>query len=348
MLSISVTYADVTLFGTIDQAYGKSEWTDSTGTLYKKIGFSGVQNGDSGIGFKGDEDLGNGLKASFLHELGVSTQGAASTSVRQAFVALGGAFGQVRIGKQYSQAFMNTVSADPMGATGVNGHNSYIALLSDSLGGDAPLRQANSLQYSLPTFIDGVGITFTKTFGATNSVTGVPADGMGAAVMYSSGALHAGFTYDKKDNTGINITLPTYVPPAAGTVDPDSNDPANGYVKLSGTAAEKVLKTISASYDLGIAKIGFNNVSASVGTTSLDNTAFTVGIPVGSAVIGLSTSAGNLKNGGGDTKHTGYQFGLDYNLSKRTVAYAQMGASKLDTPNQDRLSSSAFGIRHSF
>ncbi len=331
MLSISVTYADVTLFGTIDQAYSKSEYTTKAGTLVSKTTIAGVQNGDSGIGFKGDEDLGNGLKASFLHELGVSTQGAAATTVRQAFVALGGGFGQVRIGKQYSQAFMNTVSVDTMGATGVNGHNSYTALLSG--GGDAPLRQQNAVQYSLPAFVDGLGITLTKTYGGENTVGGTATDGMGASIMYSSGALYAGFTWDKTANTGISAALP------------------NGVATLiaASTTTDKDLKTLSASYDLGIAKIGFNNVNATIGSAnSLDNTALTVGIPVGSAVIGLSTSSGNLKRAGADTKHSGYQFGLDYNLSKRTVAYAQMGATKLDDTDQKRLSSSAFGIRHSF
>jgi predicted porin len=331
LLSISVTYADVTLFGTIDQAYSKSEYSTTAGTLVNKTTIAGVQNGDSGIGFKGDEDLGNGLKASFLHELGVSTQGAAATSVRQAFVALGGGFGQVRIGKQYSQAFMNTVSVDPMGATGVNGHNSYIVLLSG--GGDAPLRQQNAVQYSLPAFVDGLGITLTKTYGGENTVGGTATDGMGAAIMYSSGALYAGFTWDKTANTGVTATLPN-----ATTLT----------LVAASTTTDRDLKTLSASYDLGMAKIGFNNVKASVGSNNLDNTAFTVGIPVGSAVIGLSTSAGNLKNNGADTKHTGYQLGLDYNLSKRTVAYAQMGATKLDNTLQQRLSSSAFGIRHSF
>jgi predicted porin len=333
LLSISVTYADVTLFGTIDQAYSKSEYTDNTGTLASKTTIAGVQNGDSGIGFKGDEDLGNGLKASFLHELGVSTQGAAATSVRQAFVALGGGFGQVRIGKQYSQAFMNTVSVDPMGATGVNGHNSYIVLLSG--GGDAPLRQQNAVQYSLPAFVDGLGITLTKTYGGQDTAGGATAtDGMGAAIMYSSGALYAGFTWDRTANTGVTATLPD------ATV--------ITFVDAS-TTTDRDLKTLSASYDLGMAKIGFNNVKASVGSENLDNTAFTVGIPVGSAVIGLSTSAGNWKStAGGDIKHTGYQFGLDYNLSKRTVAYAQMGASKIDDGAGSKLSSSAFGIRHSF
>jgi predicted porin len=346
-LSIGVTYADVTLFGTIDQAYSKSEWTDKNGTNYSKTTFAGVQNGGSGIGFKGEEDLGNGLKASFLHELGVSTEGASATSVRQGFVALGGTFGQVRIGKQYSQAFINTVSVDPLGATGVNGHNSYFALVSDSLGGDAPLRQSNSLQYSLPAFVEGLGITLTKTFSGNNTATASASDGMGAAVMYSNGPIHAGFTWDSKANTGINLTYPTY--DSTKTAGSAGNTSGTDYTTIPGSVTEKKeLKTLSASYDLGMAKIGFNNVNASVGSASLDNTALSVAIPVGSAVIGLSTSSGNLKVGDTSTKHSGYQFGLDYNLSKRTVAYAQMGSSKIDNADKDKLSSSAFGIRHSF
>lgn len=333
MLSFGVTYADVTLFGTIDQAYSKSEWTDKAGTNTSKTTFAGVHNGGSGIGFKGDEDLGNGLKASFLHELGVSTEGAAATSVRQGFVALGGAFGQVRIGKQYSQAFINTVSVDPMGATGVNGHNSYIVLLNQSILADAPLRQANSLQYSLPAFVEGLGVTLTKTFGNVNKSSA--GDGTGLAAVYSSGALYAGFTWDSTNRQGITPT------PAAS--------PFGGILTdIAATSSDNVLKTLSASYDFGMAKVGFNNATVSVDSNSLDNTAFTVGIPLGSAVISLSTSSGNHKNAGVDTKHSGYQFGLDYNLSKRTVAYAEMGATKIDNTDKDRLSSSAFGIRHSF
>ena len=332
-MSIGVTYADVTLFGTIDQAYSKTETSNNTGTLTSTTTIAGVQNGDSGIGFKGSEDLGNGMKASFLHELGVSTQGAAATSVRQAYVALGGAFGQVRIGKQYSQAFNNTVTVDPMGATGVYGHNSYGVLLSggSTSAGDEPLRQTNGLQYTLPAFVEGLGLTVTKTFSGTNTVGAAASDGVGLAVNFSSGALYAGYTWDRTDNTGISV---------AGTP----------LTAITATATkDRVLETLSASYDLGMAKIGINNAKASVdANNSLDNTALTVGIPVGSAVIGLSTSSGNQKRLGISTNITGYQIGLDYMLSKRTVAYAQMGTSKFDTTDKNKLSSSAFGIRHSF
>lgn len=329
MLSIGVTYADVTLFGTIDQAYAKTEWTDTTGIKYSKTGFSGVQNGGSGIGFKGEEDLGNGLKASFLHELGVSTEGAAATSVRQGFVALGGGFGQVRIGKQYSQAFLNTLSVDSMGATGVYGYNSYIVLLGQ--GGDAPLRQSNSLQYTLPTFVDGVGITLTKTYGAGDQTNA--GDGMGAAVTYANGPLHLGYTFDNTANKGITLTTP---------------DGVETDVVAASTANNNELKTLSASYDLGLAKLGFNNAKVSVGAQSLDSTTLTVGIPAGAAMITLSSSSGTLKLAAADVKHSGFQVGLDYNLSKRTVAYAQIGNTKFDNTAKDKFSMSAFGLRHSF
>ena len=340
MLSIGVTYADVTLFGTIDQAYTKKEWTINGASRYSTTGFSGVQNGGSGIGFKGEEDLGNGLKASFLHELGVSTEGASATSVRQGFVALGGTFGQVRIGKQYSQAFINTVSVDPLGATGVYGHNAYILLTGDAVGGDAPLRQANALQYSLPAFVEGLGITVTKTYGGNNTADGIATDGMGVALMYSTGALHAGYTWDSTANTGVNATLPTYDPTKA----PDQ------FIELisASTSQKRELKTLSVSYDFGMAKVGFNNVQTGVGSNTLDNNALTLAVPVGAATIGLSTSSGNLK-GASTLKHSGYQFGLDYNLSKRTVAYAQMGKATIDDgADKQTFSSSAFGIRHSF
>lgn len=340
-MSIGVTYAEVTLFGTIDQAYTKSEWVANGVTQFSSTGFAGVQNGGSGIGFKGEEDLGNSLKASFLHELGVSTQGASGTTVRQAFVALGGAFGQVRIGKQYSQAFLNTVSVEPMGATGVYGHNSYVLLTGDAIGGDGPLRQANAVQYSLPAFVEGLGITATKTYDGGNTVGDTASDGFGVALMYSTGALHAGYTWDSTSNTGVNVTLPTY--------DAVSNPGGAVEIITASTSQKRELKTLSVSYDLGMAKVGFNNVQTGVGSNTLDNTTLSVGIPVGAATIGFSTSSGKLKSTAltGDAKHSGYQFGLDYNLSKRTVAYAQMGKAKLDFDGalgKNTLSSSAFGL----
>lgn len=67
---------------------------------------SGIASG-SRLGFKGSEDLGNGLSANFVFEGGISLDTGASgqgglTFGRQSHVGLTGAFGTVALGRQYS------------------------------------------------------------------------------------------------------------------------------------------------------------------------------------------------------------------------------------------------------
>lgn len=107
-------YADANL------QYGKLRGDDVMG-----VGEGGWQG--SRIGFRGEEDLGNGLKAVFVLEegidigtgksfymAGVDSQENAGSDIftRQAYVGLKGSFGQVGLGRQYSPGFY-TVVYDP-------------------------------------------------------------------------------------------------------------------------------------------------------------------------------------------------------------------------------------------
>ena len=66
--------ANATIYGNIDQAVTKSRTTVGGAQTKSSTGMSSYQMGSSQIGFKGEEDLGSGLKASFLHEMGVTTE----------------------------------------------------------------------------------------------------------------------------------------------------------------------------------------------------------------------------------------------------------------------------------
>src|SRR5690606_37232934 len=79
--------------------------------------YSGVLSG-SRIGFKGSEDLGNGLKAVFQLEQGFDIgTGAAAPSVgdstfsRQAWLGLSGAWGTVGLGRQYAPGYFANYDA---------------------------------------------------------------------------------------------------------------------------------------------------------------------------------------------------------------------------------------------
>ena len=310
--------------------------------------------GQSFLGVKGEEDLGGGLKASYLYEFGLATDTNVSeveqddadgtdktaynlsSSNRQSYVGLSGGFGAVRIGKQYSQAFMNSLAADPGGATGGRGALYLFGLVSYNLTKDNPLRQDKSIQYDLPNFVPGLKLGITKVFGnADTSPSGTNGakvgDGTGFNASYTAGGLYAGFTTDSAK--GKNL-LPEF-----------------GLYTAQATDTHK-LTTLALSYDLGMAKPSYQNTKISVGTTTWKTDMFAVSVPLGAATVFISTSTGKMDLAGtaSDFKAKGMQYGVNYGLSKRTVAYWHAGNDTLTSNAGVATKTTGFGIgvHHSF
>ena len=369
MLSLGLTYAETTLYGNVDQAWNKSTIKSGGATIRDKTGFASVQMGGGVLGVKGTEDLSDGLKASYTIEIQPGIDGDSGDWNRQSFVGLSGGFGALRIGKQYSNAFNNTVGVDPGGATGIAGNNSYCVLLGYTKcagGNDAPLRQPNGMQYDLPEMLPGLKVGVTVVFGEQNTAKGgqPSGDGNGISVSYSSGPFYAGYTFDRVKNTGIGLlsspgTTLEYVLPSTVNIEKQTYD-----VAAASPSDQNKLTTMSASYNLGVAKLSINNSKMSVGSKSVDNTFVAVSVPFGgNANVWASVSKGstylsstNTTISGntiaGDKDHEGFQLGVNYALSKRTVAYAQYGKMQLEGPTSTastfEQTGTAIGIHHSF
>jgi predicted porin len=361
LLSFGVTFAQVTLYGNVDQAWNSSTQKQGGKTTKEKSGFAGVQMGGSSLGVKGSEELTEGLKASFLIEMSPAVDdnstGAAGMWNRQSYVSLDGGFGALRIGKQYSRAFNNVVGVDPGGATGIAGNASYCVLLAYSKcieGSDAPLRQNNSVQYDLPELAAGLKAGVTLVYGEADTVQDTnkkSGDGYGVNLSYASGPLYAGITYDEVKNTGIGLlSAPGQTvsykdagtPTVKGILQTVEVHKTNYDISDPG---KNELTTMSASYNLGMAKISINNSKMKVGSKSIDNTFGTVSVPFGgNANVWASISEGKAAG----TKHDGYQLGLNFALSKRTIIYAQTGQLELKASTKVQVSGSALGIHHSF
>jgi len=280
--------------------------------------------GDSFLGVKGEEDLGGGLKASYLYEFGLKTETNSTPTNRQSFVGLSGGFGAVRIGKQYSNAFMNTVSVDPGGATGGRGALYLYSLVGYDVTKDNPLRQDKSIQYDLPSFVPGLKLGFTKVFGGANSATtnaiadgtetnGVKVgDGQGFNASYSSGGLYVGFTSDSAKGRDILYTTTTDVVTGI-TTEKSTNIGFNA----ADTDTNK-LTTFALSYDLGMAKPSYMTTKMSAGTATLKTDMFALNVPLGAATLFISSSTGKLDLNGtdDDIKMKGMQYGVNYALSK--------------------------------
>jgi predicted porin len=348
LLSFGVTFAQATLYGNVDQAWNNSTTKTGGAATSNKTGFAPIQMGGGILGVKGSEDLTAGMKASYVIELQPAIDGDSGSWNRQSFVGLSGAFGAVRIGKQYSNAFNNTVGVDPGGATGIAGNASYCVLLgyTECIGGsDGPLRQANGVQYDLPELVSGLKVGATMVYGEANTAAGAANTGTGNGfnLSYTSDPLYAGYTFDKVKNTPIGLL-------SSATAVASGGDGFADVAAASTTDANK-LTTMSASYNLGVAKIGINNSKMSVGSQSLDNTFGSVSVPFGgNANVWASMGKGSAyrRTTSKSADHSSYQLGVNYALSKRTVLYAQYGKLELNTATKVEVTGSALGVHHSF
>jgi predicted porin len=146
-----------------------------------------VNNNASRLGFKGVEDMGGGMKASFNLEHGFNSDTGAAASTfwgREAWVQLAGGFGAIRAGNFTPESYFATADYISM-------HNHDTGSSSDELYDFRTYRPRNKVGY------------FTPTMGGLSGSLSVSA-GEGApgtkrlydlAANYVGGPLHLGFGY---------------------------------------------------------------------------------------------------------------------------------------------------------
>ena len=353
MAAVTGALAQATIYGNIDQAYTKSRTTVAGTQTSSTTKMTSYQMGGSQIGVKGEEDLGSGLKASFLQELNVLTDtdtGAVGT--RQAYVGLSGDFGAVRIGKQYSNAYGNLISSDPFGATGGTGALYVVnLLLGNGAGGDNPLRQDKAIQYDLPTLVPGVRIGVTKVFAGADTGNGSgakTADSTGYAIQYASGPLNVGYTSDSikaQSIAGIKSTAQSSVLNANGTI---TTTAAVAGVDAAANSSTK-LTTFAAGYDLGMAKITYHDGKIMNNGKGVKTNMTGIAVPMGAATLMYTSGSGKADTLSGETKLKGTQYGANYAMSKRTVAYLHANNSTATKGTvSTKTNGYGLGIHHSF
>ncbi|MDM0105499.1 porin [Variovorax sp. J22R24] len=360
---VASAQSSVTLFGVVDAAVsGYSNKTEdlfgnSVTTKATKLTNSGYNS--SRLGFRGTEDLGGGLAASFWLEAGINNDdgtgqtisglgptaqgGGGLTFNRRATVSLSGAFGEVRLGRDYTPTFWNDTVFDPFGTNGVgtnlistaNGYNSGNASNSGFTVNNQYVRSSNSIGYFLPPNLGGFYGQFMYAFNEKASLDPgvliqptIPAGAIfndsrsgryiGGRVGYANGPLDVAISY-------AETTLASQF--------------------YQGTTSKLDSGSIGASYDFGVVKL-FGEYAKS--DTKFDSSAITVAnafgirepgadgwllgvtVPVGPGLIRAAYSAVDYKNttpraqvfGLEEPKASKWALGYVHNLSKRTALYA--------------------------
>lgn len=117
---VAQAQTSVTIYGSFDAGVRYQRDADQTGGSKTTMGSTGTYNSNR-LGFKGVEDLGGGLNAHFTLEQGFNSgTGELDTKTttnklfnRSAFVGLGGQWGSLDLGRQYTVAFKTIGAYDP-------------------------------------------------------------------------------------------------------------------------------------------------------------------------------------------------------------------------------------------
>ncbi|RZA25036.1 MAG: porin, partial [Lysobacteraceae bacterium] len=160
----------VTVYGIIDAAVEHYTNADAAGKDMTRLPSLGGGMFPSRLGFRGNEDLGGGLKAVFALEngfapdTGVAGQGGRLFG-RQAWVGLAGSWGQLTVGRNYNMMTVSTYDIDLFGPSqyGLGSLDSFIP------NG----RSDNSVAYK-GTF-NGLTVGATYSLGRDTSSAGGPA-----------------------------------------------------------------------------------------------------------------------------------------------------------------------------
>ncbi len=287
-------------------------------TLYQ------VSSDQSWIGFKGNEDLGGGLKAIYQLEVGFdvsggntnltkagSLSGANTFIYRNTFVGLSSSdYGTVLLGKHDTPYKMATVKLDvfsnePADYRNIIGNVAGISVFAQ--------RPGNVIAYVTPDISGFTGVAAYVAGNPAGNGTASNADAWSVAGMYSNGPIYATLAYEKQNNVAgyTYYTGSTPATIALGTMDNHAWKAGVGY-------------------DFGPGKVGLIYEDATLDTTSslgntsrsaymLDGAYNVTGNIVLKAAWGHAGSLSNTSNSGANS----YAVGADYVFSKRTKLIAQ-------------------------
>ena len=333
--------SSVTLYGVADLFFGQTD-KGAPGKQLKQTVVDTDGLSSSRWGFKGSEDLGDGLKANFVLEGGMKVDSgeqktAGSIFDRAATVGLSGAFGAVTLGRQATPydalraSTNNTYDSKALTATDIvwgkdrsySEVTAYESRLSNSIA-------FNSANYSGFSGAAMVSFGENKGLGLKNvSVDAGQAVSLNA--QYASGPLLVGMAYQAQKTQNAATTAAS-----TGTV-------STQYTLIAG------------SYDFGLAKLTAGYNTAKADATNAKDKQYQVGVTVPfskAASVAFGYAKGKGEIAGKDGKNgTGYSLVGVYDLSKRTTLYAgwmDTQAKSAAGAETYKNSAVAIGVRHKF
>lgn len=321
--------SSVTIFGVVDASVAHISTSGKSVT-----GIASGGNASSRLGFRGVEDLGNGLKAGFWLEGGVNVDdgGTGFKFDRRSTISLMGGFGELRLGRDKTPVYQVLENFHPFGDAGMGAINAHNLISGSAIGtaeGSDPKRFSNAISYLLPK-LGGVYGQLSHSFGekaGNNSL----ASGTGLNLGYKSGPVNVavGYNIARGGTASTGVDYKTYNLGASYEV--------AGITPMLLIASERGSNKRVDLYSFGVkAKLGNGELRAAY------------------------TMYKDKKQNNADSKRLALGYG--YKLSKRTEIYTtvarlnndaaatrKLGSSLSPTPNKGKnLMGYEIGLRHSF
>ncbi len=316
--------------------------TSAAGVKSTNKGISSQQS-VSRIGFRGEEDLGGGLKANFTLEyyiepdngsgIGAGTATGTASTARQAFGGISGGFGSLNVGTQTTFIALTNGTSDFHGGVNTVGY---------SAGNNQNSRRTNMIQYTSPSFN---GFTAAAQIGFAGAASANTGNNTAFRLAYANGPLTVAAATETTKLAALEIGN------WGGTL---NNDFANvsRVTALSNALADRKRNAYGATYDLGVAKVGFTHSDAKAGSAAdagkFEVNSFGVSAPMGAITLNATMDSGKLTDSGAASQKTSaYQLSAFYALSKRTNLYAIAGEQK-NKATTAKDNQYAIGLRHQF
>jgi len=294
----------VTIYGVLDIFMATQQGSGKNNGITAMDGRGGLY-GDR-LGFKGSEDLGDGLKAVYTLEYSITPdQGSLNTNAigpaRQTWVGLQGNWGTASGGYQYAPGYLVAPRFDLMEGSGLIAPRAPLAVAGDyTISSTSRARWSNSVSYASPSF-SGLNVMGIYSL-YNNKLTDHSAEDnrWGVGATYTNGPVDLGLVYHNVGaGAGVEDTQEYYV---------------------------------AGSYDFGVARLmGTWQQKNAAGSTSADSSLWSIGVIVPvfkSDSVQLGYAA--LDPRGDDNNSNSITAGYIHWMSKRTALYAAYNRLEYD------------------
>lgn len=312
----------LTVYGSFDGGLRNLTNVDAAGNSKLSINSLGTYNSNR-LGFKGVEDLGNGLRARFTLESGFFGGTGAMAAADQLFgrestVGLSGPWGSIDLGRQFSVSARTISGYDPF-------NFKYLSIipLSKEIIGISSDRFNNDVQYTgkFGNFTARAEYVPGEVAGSAQTGTALAAGG-----SYAAGPLSVGMAYTKWNDFG-------------------------------GLGMDRTQATIGGGYTLGALRISGGYIDNKVKTTGADTISQSSWIGAGYNITPTLALSGAYYKTKGSVSNLAREkdlliVGGTYALSKRTNFYAETDHNRFSggaiVNGQTSQTGISGGINHSF